>query len=296
MSLSKFSGLESFIKVAELGSFSRAAESLDVSKSYVSRQVGQLEARLSVQLFVRTTRSVTLTTLGQTFYQRIKQSLAQIDEAEQAVVDLQEIPQGSLKVTLAGAFGENFVVPAAVEFMKIYPNLKVDLHFSDRMIDIVSESYDLAIRSGVLDDSSLIARRITSRKILLCASPAYLAKYGTPTNLDELNQHNCLMGSNESWHLKDIAGQDIQFSISGNWRSNNGYALMQACLNHLGIVQLPEFYSRSAVDEQKLVEILSEYQPKDDGVWAIYPSNRHLSAKVRLFVDHLINYCRQTHP
>jgi DNA-binding transcriptional LysR family regulator len=293
MSLNKFNGLESFIKVAELGSFSHAADNMGVSKSYVSRQVGQLETRLSVQLFVRTTRSVTLTTLGQSFYQRIKQSLDQIDEAEQAVVDLQEVPKGTLKVTLAGAFGEQFVVPAAVEFMTLYPNLKVNLNFSNNMIDIVSEGYDLAIRSGVLDDPSLIARRIISRKLLLCASPAYLTKNGFPATLDELIHHNCLLGSKEAWDVKNTDGKDIQFNVSGNWRSNNGYALMQACINHLGIVQLPEFYCIESIQQQKLIEILPQCQPKDNGVWAIYPSNRHLSAKVRLFVDYVIAYCQK---
>jgi len=296
MSFSKFSSLEAFIKVAELSSFSRAAEEMDVSKSYISRQIWHLESRLSIQLFIRTTRSVTLTALGKNFYQRIKLSLEQIDEAERAVVDLQEIPQGSLKVTAAGAFGETFVVGAAVEFMKLYPLIKVDLYFTDRVVDMVNEGYDLAIRSGVLEDSLLIARRITSRNIVLCASPAYIEQYGQPKTLDDLSQHNCLLGSSTSWHVKNTDGKDIQYNVTGNWRSNNGYALMQACLNHLGIIQLPEFYSKQALESGQLVELLPEHRPKDNGVWAVYPSNRHLSAKVKLFIEHLIAYCQKSHP
>ena len=289
----KLNNLESFIKVAELSSFSRAADDMQVSKSYVSRQVGQLEARLGIQLFIRTTRSVTLTALGTTFYQHIKLSFEQIDEAEQAIVDLQEIPQGVLKITLAGAFGENYVVPATVELMNLYPKLKIDLYFSDRVVDIVNEGYDLAIRSGTLSDSSLIARRITSRNLILCASPTYVKKHGKPDTLDQLKGHNCLLGSTNTWLLKQDGGKEVQLNVSGNWRSNNGYALMQASINHLGIAQLPEFYCDEAIKNNRLVEVLSEHSPQDNGIWAIYPSNRHLSAKVRVFVDYLINYCKQ---
>lgn len=289
--MSKLDGLDIFVKVAELGNFSAAAEQLQVSKAHVSRQVSRLETRLGVQLFERSTRKVALTELGEAFYLRTRDNLQALEEAQRSVMDLQEMPQGNLRIAAAGLFAERHVAPAAASFMQRYPELNIELNFSDRMVDLIGEGFDLAIRSGMLKDSSLVARRITSRRIMLCASPAYLQQYGQPQCLEDLKQHNCLQGASASWHFKTAQGRNTEYKVQGNWNSNNGYAVLQAGLQGLGLLQLPEFYVQEAIDQQQLVCLLESFEPKDNGIWAVYPSNRHLSAKVRLFVEHLIEQC-----
>ena len=288
MSNARLDSLDTFVHVAECKNFSRAADAMGVSKAHVSRQITRLEARLGVQLLRRSTRSVTLTPQGQAFYQRVRESLSSIDEAERAVMDLQETPRGTLYMTVAGVFGENYLVPAAAEFMHEYPELSVNIDFTDRQVDLINEGYDVAIRSGVLEDSSLVARRITSRKIVTCASPDYLARHNAPKRVGDLKHHNCLIGSIPYWHFRGSDGKHQHVSVSGNWYSNNGYALLQAAQNGLGIAQLPEFYLHDALATHRLQSVLDEFQPTDNGVWAVYPRNRHLSPKVRLFVEFLI--------
>lgn len=289
--MSKLDGLDIFVKVAELGNFSAAAEQLQVSKAHVSRQVSRLEERLGVQLFERSTRKVALTELGEAFYLRTRDNLQALEDAQRSVMDLQEVPQGNLRIAAAGLFAERHVAPAAASFMQRYPELNIELNFSDRMVDLIGEGFDLAIRSGMLKDSSLIARRITSRRIMLCASPAYLQQHGQPESLEDLKQHNCLQGASSSWHFKTAQGRNAEYKVAGNWSSNNGYAVLQAGLQGLGLLQLPEFYVQEAIDQQQLISLLETFEPKDNGIWAVYPSNRHLTAKVRLFVEHLIEQC-----
>lgn len=288
VTINRLDHLDTFVKVAELKGFSRTAEHMNVSKAHVSRQINRLEERLGVQLLRRSTRNVVLTELGEAFYLRIRDNLNALDEAEQAVMDMQESPRGTLRITVAGAFGENYVAPCAAEFMQDYVDLNIELNFTDRTVDLITEGYDLAIRSGVLQDSSLIARRITSRKLFVCASPEYIQLNGKPENLSDLKKHDCLIGSQPTWHFKDARGKHTQTRIEGKWACNNGYALLQAALRGIGITQLPEYYVRSSLDEGKLVSCLEKFQPSDNGIWAVYPSNRHLSPKVRLFVDLLV--------
>ncbi len=288
MTQNRLDNLDTFVKVATLQGFSRAAEKLNVSKAHVSRQINRLEKRLGAQLFKRSTRNVVLTELGEAFYLRIKDSLNVLDEAEQAVMDMQESPRGTLHITAAGAFGEDYVTPAAAEFMQQYPELNIHMDFTERSVDLINEGYDLAIRSGVLHDSSLIARCIASRKLFVCAGPVYIKQYGIPKSITDLNKHNCLIGSLPTWHFKDKKNKSVHLKVEGNWHCNNGHALTQAAISNIGITQLPEFYVRPALDAGKLISCLEDYQPIDNGIWAVYHSNRHLSPKVRLFVDLLI--------
>ncbi|AKH69558.1 transcriptional regulator, LysR family [Spongiibacter sp. IMCC21906] len=282
----KWEGIEAFVSVAQRQSFSKAATELGVSRSHISKQIAQLEARLDAQLLLRTTRSVSLTEVGQAFYLRCQDILNTLDEAEQAVVDLQERPRGRLRITLAGAFGEEFIAPAAAQFMSENPGLAVELDFTNRITDLITEGYDLAIRAGTLKDSSLIARRICNRSLVTCASPHYLKRYGQPENIAALVNHNCLVGTLNSWRFRD-GQRNFDVRVSGDWHSNNGRALVHASIANLGIVQLPDFYAKDAIDQGLLTPILEEYKPTDTGVWAVYPHNRHLSAKVRLFVNFL---------
>ena len=286
MASHRWESIEAFERVVRLGSFTRAAEDLGVSRSHVSRQINALENRLDAQLLLRTTRKVSTTDVGRAFYMQCRQILDNIDEAERAVLDLQANPRGILRVTVAGAFGEDFIAPAALDFMAEHRDLTVELNFSNRLIDLISEGYDVAIRAGTLKDSSLIARRISTRKLLTCASPEYLQRNGTPSSIHSLTNHNCLLGTLDSWRFREN-GRNQDLRVSGNWRSNNGRSLLRAARAGLGLVQLPSFYLDQDISDGALLPVLEDYNPTDTGIWAVYPHNRHLSAKVRLFVNFL---------
>ena len=289
MSGHRWESIEAFERVVRFQSFSRAAEDLGVSRSHVSRQVSALENRLGAQLLLRTTRKVSTTEVGQAFYLQCQDIVGNLDEAERAVQDQQAKPRGILRVTVAGAFGEDFIAPAAIAFMAQYPDLTVGLDFSNRLIDLISEGYDIAIRAGTLKDSSLIARRISSRRLTTCAAPAYLERYGEPSSVDALTNHNCLLGTLDTWRFRDN-NRHIDLRVAGNWRSNNGRALRHAALAGMGLVQLPSFYVDQDIAAGTLLSVLDHCTPTDTGVWAVYPHNRHLSAKVRLFVSFLADH------
>ena len=286
MAAHRWESIEAFERVVRLGSFTRAAEDLGVSRSHISRQINALENRLDAQLLLRTTRKVSTTDVGQAFYLQCRQVLDNIEEAERAVLDLQAKPRGILRVTVAGACGEDFIAPAALDFMALHRDLAVELDFSNRLIDLISEGYDIAIRAGTLKDSSLIARRISTRKLLTCGSPDYLQRNGTPGTIHALTNHNCLLGTLDTWRFQEH-GRHRDLRVSGNWRSNNGRSLLRAARAGLGLVQLPSFYLEEDMASGRLLPVLEDYNPTDTGVWAVYPHNRHLSAKVRLFVNFL---------
>lgn len=282
----RLAGLEVFTQVAESEGFSAAAAKLGVSKAHVSRQIAQLEQRLDAQLFIRTTRRVSLTEVGQAFYLRCRDILGNLDEAEQAVQDLQEQPQGRLRLTVAGAFAEEYIAPAAVDYMQEFPGMVVELDFSNRLVDLVAEGYDLAIRAGALKDSSLIATRLVDRNLHIVANRDYLDRHGVPLTPADLQGHNCLIGSLNTWRFRQ-EGSHVDLRVEGNWKSNNGHALLQAALRGLGLVELPHFYVRDELAAGRLMTVLPKFRPTDTAMWAVYPHNRHLSAKVRLFLNFL---------
>ncbi len=282
----RWESIEAFVRVVETENFSRAAEVLGVSKSHISRQISQLENRLDAQLLIRTTRKVTLTEVGRAFHLRCSDILNTLEDAEQAVIDLQEKPRGRLRLSVAGAFGEDFITPAAVRFMQRHPGLHIDLDFSNRLVDLISEGYDLSIRAGTLKDSSLIARRIASRELIICATPDYFERQGRPESIDAPINHNCLVGTLSTRRYRR-GGRNFDLRVEGNWRSNNGRALLHAARAGLGLVQLPAFYVKSDIENGRLMTALDEFKPLDTAIWAVYPHNRHLSAKVRLFVNYL---------
>lgn len=226
--------------------------------------------------------------MGEAYYQRCREIVTSMVEADQAVMDLQATPRGTLRMTVPGGFGESYIAPAAAAFMLAHPQLSVDLDFTNRTVDLVAEGYDLAIRAGVLKDSSLIARRISGRKLHICGSRDYFSRYGKPDSIRSLKRHNCLAGSIPTWRFREPGGHHADIRVEGNWRSNNGYALLEAARQGLGMVQLPEFYLQDDFQRGSLESVLTEYQPTDTAVWAVYPSNRHLSPKVRMFVEFLV--------
>ena len=282
----RLEGLEIFVAVAEQGGFSAAAGALGVSKAHVSRQINKLESRLDARLLQRTTRKVSLTEEGRAFFSRCREILGNLDEAERALQDLQAEPRGLLRLSVAGAFAEEYITPAAVDYMQRYPDVSVELDFTNRLVDLVAEGYDLAIRAGVLSDSSLFARRLMDRHLHIVASRDYLQRHGTPQSPQDLRLHNCLVGTLPTWHLYQD-GAPIDVRVQGNWRSNNGHALLQAALRGLGLAELPYFYVREDLAAGRLFAVLEGYRPPDAAMWAVYPHNRHLSAKVRLFLNFL---------
>lgn len=191
---------------------------------------------------MRTTRKLTLTEVGRAYYQRCSEILSNISDAEEAVIDLQEKPRGTLRISAAGVFGEDFIVPACADFMQLYPDLRVDIKFSNRAIDLIAEGFDLAIRAGVLKDSALIARHVMTRKLLIVGSPEYLRKMGKPTSISAIDNHNCLVGSHPTWRFKEDH-RHVDIRVNGNWQSDNGKALATAAVRGLGLAQLSDFMS-----------------------------------------------------
>src|SRR3989338_3643832 len=279
-------GLDEFVAVAECGSFLRAAERLRLSSSHVSRPVARLEERLQARLFYRTTRRVSLTEAGQTFFSRCQRLIEERDEAFLAISDLHGAPTGLLRMTAAVAYGERFIVPLVNAFMAQYPQLRVEIELSNRTLDLVQEGYDLAIRLGRLGESSLVATRLAPRRLYLCASPRYLERYGRQHSLSGLARHNCLIGTSDTWMLQQ-QGREQPFKPSGNWRCNSGQAVLDAALNGLGLCQLPDYYVQEPLRRGLLVSLLEDNQPPDNGVWAVYQQRRYPLPKVRLLIDSL---------
>lgn len=279
-------GLREFIAVVEQGSFTAAARALDVSTSFVSRQVGRLEDRLGARLLNRTTRSQTLTELGQTYYQRSRKIFDELDRLESDMADLQEKPKGLVRLTAPGLYAERFVAPAIAAFMQRYPEVSVELNTSMQPVDIVAEGYDLAVRMSALDDSSLVARKVVPRRVSVAGSPDYFAQHGRPKTPDELRQHNCLQLGTMAWRF---AWPDSIRSVRvrGNFGSDNGTAITAAAIRGVGLARLTHYYFDEAVARGELELVLENYEPQDAATWLIYPDREYLPTRVRYLVDFL---------
>ncbi len=283
----RWEGVNEFVAVAETESFTQAAKRLDVSTAQVSRQVSALETRLATRLFYRTTRRVSVTEAGRIYYQHCRQVLDALDDAERSITNLQLSPRGKLRLTAPITYGEKRIAPLVNEFVVRYPELDVEMNLTNQKLDLVGGGYDLAVRLGKLEDSSMMARRLSSRTLYVCASPQYLAARGTPHELAELAQHNCLQGNLDYWRFQE-QGQPRNVRVSGNIRCDSGRALLDAALKGIGIVQLPDYYVQTALDLGQLLPLLTDYREDDDGIWAVYPQTRHLSPKVRMLLDFLV--------
>jgi DNA-binding transcriptional LysR family regulator len=286
MNDNRWEGIDEFVAVAECSQFTAAAERLDVSPSHISRQIARLEDRLQTRLLYRSTRRVTLTEAGQTFLHHCQRLQDGREEALRAVGDLASEPKGLLRMTCAVAYGERFIVPLVTQFMGQYPQLRIDIELSNRPLDLVHEGIDLAIRLGRLQDSQLVATRLAPRRMYLCASPSYLARYGRPHSVSELARHNCLVGSSDQWALQQ-EGRALSQRVQGNWRCNSGQAVLDAALAGIGLCQLPDYYVLEHLRNGALISLLEAHQPPNTAVWALYPQQRHLSPKVRKLVDYL---------
>jgi len=281
-----FDGISEFVYVAETTSFTQAAKKLNISTAHVSRRITALEQRLNVKLLYRTTRKVSLTQEGQLFYQHCRNVLDGIEEAERVVTNLQQKPQGHIKLTAPVTYGEQKILPLVNDFIQQHNEVQVSAYLSNQKVDMVEQGFDLAIRLGKLADSTLMAKKLGSRTNYLCASPQYLEQYGMPHSLSELNDHSCLLGTLDYWRFK-VAGKEKTIKVKGSLRYNNGTGLTDAALKGLGIVQLPDYYVKDFIAQGKLLPLLSQFQEADEGIWAVYPHNRQLSPKIRALVDYL---------
>ncbi|HEX7781840.1 MAG TPA: LysR family transcriptional regulator [Sphingobium sp.] len=278
-------GIEEFVIVAEAGSFTAGAAVYGSSVTHMSRVIGRLEARIQAQLFHRTTRSVRLTNIGRTFLEQCQRIILERDEAIAMINETGE-PQGDLRVTCSNAMGDRFVAPILRAFALAHPKLNVTLELTNRLVDLVAEGYDVAIRTGHLPDSRLIATRIASRTLYTCASPDYLAAHGTPVGLADLDRHACLAGTSATWHFTH-RGRKSTHRPKGRWRCNSGAAIVDAALAGMGLCQLPEFYVLPHLASGRLTLVLDDHRADDEPIWAVYPQRRHMLPKITGFVDAL---------
>lgn len=285
-------GYATFAAVVECGGFSAAEQRLGLTKSAISKQVSRLEERLGARLLNRTTRRLALTEAGQAFYQHALRILAEADEAELAVSQLHASPRGLLRVSVPMSFGIRHLGPVLCPFLERYPDLTLEAQYDDRLVDLVAEGFDVAVRITRLADSSMIARKIAPCRRVAVASPEYVARHGMPHHPAELARHETLLYTLQTtantWTLIHRDGSLAEITLSGRLRVNNGDALRAAAVSGLGIIVTPTFIVGADLAAGRLVRVLPEWEAEPIHVYAVYPPGRHLSVKVRAFVDFLV--------
>ena len=289
--MDRFLAVTVFAKVVEQGSFARAADRLEMSTSAVSRHVAELEAHLDVRLLNRTTRRLSLTESGQAFFDRSVQLLADLEEAEVSVTSASVVPRGTLRLTCSATFSARHLAPAIAAFAGRHPQMRFDVELSERFVDLVEEGFDLAVRIGTAGGQNVVARRIGSTRALCCAAPSYLERYGEPREPEELTKHICMsyeyLPNRNVWTFRDPRGGERSVRITGPIHSNNGRFLVALAAEGAGISREPDFISGPDVRAGRLKPILREFEPSPLPIYVVYPSRRHLSAKVRAFADFL---------
>jgi DNA-binding transcriptional LysR family regulator len=289
--MDKLEGLRTFVKVVELGSFSEAGRALRLSRSAVSKYVGELEDELGVQLLSRTTRRVSPTENGLAYFERVLGILSELEAADQAVSQMQATPRGLLRVNAPMSFGTLRLGPAIAEFMQLYPELRIQLVLSDENVDPLQDGLDVTLRIADLESSSLIARKIMPIARLICASPDYFQTHGVPSHPNDLRDHNCLtygfLSTGNQWKL---SGRDGDHWVQPAWTlcANNAEVLRDAAIAGRGITLVPTFIAADALQAGRLATCLDTYQAPPLALYALYPPTRHLAVKVRLFIDFLV--------
>jgi DNA-binding transcriptional LysR family regulator len=288
--MDKLESLRAFVKVVQHGGLSAAARDLRLSRSAVSKYLIDLETELGVQLLVRTTRSASLTENGLAYYERVVAILAEIDEADAAIGSLQSEPRGILRVNAPMSFGTLHLGTAIADFMEKYPELKIQLVLSDELIDPVREGFDVTLRIADLPSSSLIARKISPAPRVICAAPSYLQRHGAPQHPNDLREHECLtyghLATGYQWKLSGPDG-DHWIQIPWTLCTNNAEVLRDAAVKGRGVALLPTFIAGADLRTGALTAVLTQYKAPEISVYAIYPQTKHLSVKVRVFIDFL---------
>jgi DNA-binding transcriptional LysR family regulator len=283
--VTSWDGIAEAVAVDGAGTFAAAARMLNVSTSHVSRAVARLEESLQVQIFNRTTRRVVATEDGRQLLNQLRRIVDERDQAFASVAVGGE-PQGELKLTCSVALGDRFVVPIVRQFAADYPDISVTIDLTNRIVDMVAEGYDIAIRTGDLHDSRLIATRIGSRRMQVCAAPSYLEGRPPVGAIADLDTHACLIGTNANWGFA-MNGAEVAHRVKGRWHCNSGESTAEAAIAGMGVCQLPDFHVRKAIRDGRLVTLLEKFEPSAQPIWAVYPQRRHLLPKVRVLVDRL---------
>jgi LysR family transcriptional regulator for bpeEF and oprC len=288
--MNKFQAMEVFVQVVDTGSFTRAAELLQMPKASVSTLIQSLEAALSSKLLHRTTRQVTVTSDGAAYYERCVRILGDVREAEESLSRTRISPSGRLRVDAPTGLSSEILVPALPGFFERYPDITLELGSSDRPVDLIEEGVDCAVRGGALTDTSLIARRVGVVNFLTCAAPAYLQRYGTPQHPRELERHRCVNyfsaknGKIYDWDFSRGA-ERIEVPLPGVIALNDSNAYVRAGLAGLGVIQMTDYLLMEHVASGRMVQLLPDWTTDPLPVHVVYPQNRHLSAKVRVFVE-----------
>jgi DNA-binding transcriptional LysR family regulator len=291
--MDQLSAMRAFARVVETGNFTRAATTLSMPKATVTTLIQALEQHLHTKLLNRTTRRVMVTTDGALYYERAIQILSEIEELDGSVSNSQSLPSGRLRVEMAGAFADEIVIPALCDFHLRYPDIHIDLGVGDRLVDYLAENVDCALRAGIPSDQSLIARRVAEIPLTTCASPLYIEKFGTPEHPSDIETGHFAVNYFRAQTGKIVpfefgrGNESLEISPSYILSVNDSRSFVTAALNGLGIVQAPTFMIRDALADGRLVPMLQEWKREPLPLHIVYPPNRHLSNKVRVFVDWL---------
>lgn len=288
--MDRIDALRLFCSVAELGSFTKAAEREAMTPGAASKQITALETRLQARLLERTTRSVRLTDAGEALLDRVRPWLNEYDALEQGVADARSAPAGVLRISAPVDFGAMRLMPVIADFMTQWPAVEVRLSLADRMVDLVEEGFDVGVRIGNLTDSALIARRLAEARLALVASPAYIETAGRPGRPDDLARHAFVIDRNKPApqllkFFKDA--EECEVRIAGRISLNGAQAAVQAASAGLGIACSPRWAAEAALAEGRVIEVMPDWQPDHRQLWAVFPSSRYLAQRVRLFVDYL---------
>ncbi|WP_110971207.1 LysR family transcriptional regulator [Pseudomonas huaxiensis] len=287
--MNPFEDMRIFSQVMESGSFTAAADKLGLSKQFVSRRLMALEERLGVRLLNRSTRRLDPTPLGQSYYESAQRLLAEVEQVEQGIAGQTSEPRGTVRLSAPLSFAVAHLGTLLPEFLQRYPQVSVEVDLSDRSVDLLGEGYDLALRIGVLEDSTLIARRLAAMDRVYCASPDYLARRGTPARPDDLAEHDCLPyghGRQVQWRFVE-QGKARVVTVSGRMRANNGDLLREAAVAGMGITYLPTFIVGDALEDGSLVPVLTAFAPEPLQLSAVYPQHRQSARPVQALIEFL---------
>lgn len=287
--MDSFDGIIEFVAVAQSNGFSAAARHLGCSTSHVSRQVTRLEKRLGCALLARSTRLVTLTENGSAYYQQAQVLVAGLQQANEQVNQQQVDLSGALRVSAAGGFAEHFVGPALMEFVSQHPDLSVELDLNSRLVNLLEDGIDFAIRYGELNDSNLFARKLVNRPMMAVASKGYLQQYGTPKHPEHLKGHSCIISNKDTWEF-NVDGNKEVVTVKGRWRSNNANMVLDACKKGLGVAYMPKSTFTEAIKTEQLVPILEPFWGQGTSSWIVYHNKQFMPLRVRLAIDFLIQH------
>lgn len=296
--MDRFNAMRLFTRIVELGSFTKAADDLQLPRATVTHAVQQLEKRLGTRLLHRTTRQVSASQDGQAYYERCRRLLADLEEAETAFANSAAQPKGKLRVDLQGTLAKHFVLPVIADFFARYPGIELEIGMGDRFVDLVREGVDCVLRAGELSDSSMVARRVARLRQVTCASRDYLARHGTPDTVEALRGHQAV----NFLSPRDGRPLPFEFLMDGAVRSlqlqgqvavSDADAYVACCAAHLGLIQLPRYHVAARLDSGGFVEVLAPWRPAPMPVSVLYPQHRQLSPRVRVFVDWLVEVMGQ---